>query len=188
MILHKCGYLKVCQIFFSMLSDTGRKDVKAKSLTPQLLDNPELQVTKLQISIHELLSNTHVELLRPVRASEMTTCINELYSLCCKDGVDYFPIFLAEKLSVLLNFLPKGIIFAGTDANYATITWALALVLKHKEVLQRAQQELDLHIGQEQYHWSSCPKGTQLLVNISGKRTKTLEHGPTRMNFNQRDF
>lgn len=55
----------------------------------------------------------------------------------------------------------QGIIFAGTDANYATITWALALVLKHKEVLQRAQHELDLHIGQGR--WVEEPDIKQLV-------------------------
>lgn len=40
-----------------------------------------------KISNRELLSNTRVELLKPVRASEVTTCIKELYAFCCNDGI-----------------------------------------------------------------------------------------------------
>lgn len=36
-----------------------------------------------KISTFEVLSNSRLELLKPVRASEVTTCIKELYSLCC---------------------------------------------------------------------------------------------------------
>lgn len=40
-----------------------------------------------KISTFEVLSNSRLELLKPVRASELTTCIKELYSLCCKNEV-----------------------------------------------------------------------------------------------------
>lgn len=45
----------------------------------------------------------------------------------------------------------QGAIFAGSDAVFATLTWAVTLLLKHKEMLQRAQQELDIHIGKERW-------------------------------------
>lgn len=38
-------------------------------------------------SIFELLSNSRLDVLKPVRTSEVSTCIRELYSLCCKNGI-----------------------------------------------------------------------------------------------------
>lgn len=40
-----------------------------------------------KIGVSGLLSNTRLELMKPVRALEMTTCIRELYSVCCKNGI-----------------------------------------------------------------------------------------------------
>lgn len=42
-----------------------------------------------------------------------------------------------------------AIIFAGADATSVTLAWALALLLRHKKMLQRAQQEIDVHVGKE---------------------------------------
>ncbi|KAL8094330.1 cytochrome P450 CYP82D47-like [Apium graveolens] len=252
-----------------------------------------------KISIHELLSNTRVEILKPVRASEMTTCINELYSLCCNNGVigsaklnigkwfqqvlfnmtsqviarkryssigkdawdkelsclkrayeDFFVMLVTfqkskgipytrwmnvqenramrkteKEFDLILNswidehkqhrgkrgqlkedpdFLDimislyeesdgfvhghktddvikatiSGILFAGTDANCATITWALALVLKHREVLQKVQQELDFHVGKERWVEESDIKNMTYLQAILKETFRLYPAGP----------
>nr|XP_017240920.1 PREDICTED: cytochrome P450 CYP82D47-like [Daucus carota subsp. sativus] len=252
-----------------------------------------------KVSILELLSNTRVELLKPVRASEMSTCISELYSLCCRDGKvgsvkvaidkwfqqvlfnmiaqviarkryssvgkdasdkelkclkrayeDFFVMLVTfqkskgipftrwmnfqenrvmkrtEKefdfilsswiadhkqrrgiqgqlkedrdfIDIMLSMFEgsddfiqghktddvikaniSGIIFAGTDANYATITWALALVLKHREVLKKAQEELDLHVGQERWVEESDIKELKYLQAILKETFRLYPAGP----------
>lgn len=40
-----------------------------------------------KIASSEVLSNRRLELLKPLRATELTTCIKELHSLCYKNGI-----------------------------------------------------------------------------------------------------
>ncbi|EXC07358.1 Cytochrome P450 82A4 [Morus notabilis] len=42
-----------------------------------------------------------------------------------------------------------NIISGGTDTTAVTLTWALSLLLNNKSVLQKVQEELDLHVGKE---------------------------------------
>lgn len=42
-----------------------------------------------------------------------------------------------------------GIILGGTDTTAVTLTWALSLLLKNPDVLKKAQDEIDKHIGKE---------------------------------------
>ncbi|KAK1354540.1 Cytochrome P450, family 82, subfamily C, polypeptide 4 [Heracleum sosnowskyi] len=252
-----------------------------------------------KVSMFELLSNSRQELLKPVRASEMTTCIRELYSLCCKNGIvgsikldigewleqvainmilqmiarkrfssigegenetesrifkkayeDFFvslrffemskmipfsewmdlkrsqrarernakefdfilsswidehkqstgkqgqlkqdPDFIDVMLSLfaesdgfvsghkhnsddVIKATISGIIIAGADAAFATLIWALALLLKHKEMLLRAQQELDIHIGKERWVEESDVKN---LIYIQAIIKETLRLYP----------
>ncbi|WOG94566.1 hypothetical protein DCAR_0313862 [Daucus carota subsp. sativus] len=225
-------------------------------------------------AVSELLSNSRLEVLKPVRASEVTTCIRELYSVCCKNGIvgqvkfnisewlqqvvinmimqmmarkryssigigatevesrifkkayegffatldpfdsemsnvipftewmdlkgtrralkrtakeldlilsswlDEHKQLMSEKaplgrtdfIDVMLSMFAESdgflfghkcedvikanvscAIFAGSDAVFATLTWAVTFLLKNKEMLQRAQQELDIHIGKERW-------------------------------------
>ncbi|KAK1398209.1 hypothetical protein POM88_008072 [Heracleum sosnowskyi] len=43
------------------------------------------------------------------------------------------------------------LVFAGADATSVALTWALALLLRHKKVLQRVQQEIDVLVGNERF-------------------------------------
>ncbi|KAK1398094.1 Cytochrome P450, family 82, subfamily C, polypeptide 4 [Heracleum sosnowskyi] len=254
-----------------------------------------------KISTFEVLSNSRLELLKPVRASEVTTCIKELYSLCCKNEVvgsatfdmakwlqqvianimtqmiarkryssigqgetemesrrfkkafeDFFYLVGAFELSNVIPFTEwmdlqgnrramkrtakeldffmsswldehiqrRGkqgqlkedrdfidvmislfeeesdaliyghkkedvikatvmtIIFAGADASSVTLTWAVALLLKHKEVLQRAQQELDTHIGKERWVQESDIKHLIYLQAIVKESLRLYPAGP----------
>ncbi|KAK1356016.1 Cytochrome P450, family 82, subfamily G, polypeptide 1 [Heracleum sosnowskyi] len=224
-------------------------------------------------STFHLLSQSRLELLKPVRAMELTTCIKELYSVCCKNGVvdpvkydmstwlqqviinvmiqmiaskryssigegememesrrfrkafdDFFALVGAFDMSnvvpftewmdlqgnrramkrtakeldyfmtswindhnqrrttqgssnedrdfieVMISLFAESdgqtygcnsvdvikatvmtLVFAGADATSVTLTWALALLLRHKKVLQRVQQEIDVHVGNERF-------------------------------------
>lgn len=42
-----------------------------------------------------------------------------------------------------------ALILGGTDTTTVTLTWALSLLLNHPNVLKKAQEELDFHIGKE---------------------------------------
>jgi len=43
----------------------------------------------------------------------------------------------------------QALILAGTDTTAATLTWSVSLLLNNREVLKKAIQELDMHIGME---------------------------------------
>ncbi|XP_042495640.1 cytochrome P450 CYP82D47-like [Macadamia integrifolia] len=42
-----------------------------------------------------------------------------------------------------------NVILGGNDATVVTFTWALSLLLNNRQVLQRAQDELDMHVGRD---------------------------------------
>ncbi|KAL8092801.1 hypothetical protein AgCh_034885 [Apium graveolens] len=157
-------------------------------------------------STSHLLSKSRLDLFKPVRAMEVTTCIKELYSVCRKNGIvgsvkfDMTTWFQQVIINMMIQMIASKryssfsegpmemesrrfrkafdvffalvgafdlskcesdgetygcksvdvikelfIVFAGADAT----SWALALLLKHKKVLQRAQQEIDIHVGKE---------------------------------------
>ncbi|GLJ19637.1 hypothetical protein SUGI_0355670 [Cryptomeria japonica] len=48
---------------------------------------------------------------------------------------------------VIANAL--GLITAGTETSSVTIEWALSALIKHPEILGKAQQEIDTHVGRD---------------------------------------
>ncbi|XP_039155015.1 cytochrome P450 CYP82D47 [Eucalyptus grandis] len=42
-------------------------------------------------------------------------------------------------------------IVAGSDTTYLTLTWVLSLLLNHKHILKRAQEEMDLMVGKDKW-------------------------------------
>lgn len=57
-------------------------------------------------------------------------------------------------------------ILAGTDTTTPTMTWALALLLNNCPVLQKAQHELDTHIGRKRQDKESDIKNLVYLEAI----------------------
>ncbi|XP_021630396.1 cytochrome P450 81Q32 [Manihot esculenta] len=49
----------------------------------------------------------------------------------------------------IIKGLIMNMIFAGTDTTAVTLEWAMANLLNHPQVLEKAKSELDLQIGQE---------------------------------------
>ncbi|XP_043704005.1 cytochrome P450 CYP82D47-like [Telopea speciosissima] len=43
------------------------------------------------------------------------------------------------------------LIAGGYETTYLTLTWALSLLLNNRQVLKRAQEELDVHVGRERH-------------------------------------
>nr|AFK79026.1 cytochrome P450 CYP82T1 [Bupleurum chinense] len=250
-------------------------------------------------SIFEVLSNSRMELLKPLRASEMTTCIKELYSLCCKNGIvvpvklniekwvqqviinlmlqmlarkryssigegetqvesrrfkkafeEFFILAGAFELSdvipfiewmdlqgnrramirtakeldvfmsswidehkksreqdqlkedrdfidVMISLFPEphasvhgykstdvikatvmSVIMGGSDAPAITLTWALSLLLNNNNVLEKAQQELDDHIGKDRWVEESDIRHLVYLQAILKETLRLYPGGP----------
>ncbi|KZV33807.1 hypothetical protein F511_30818 [Dorcoceras hygrometricum] len=80
-------------------------------------------------------------------------------NLKSEDGQDDFMKVMMEAADSLTLQFPQydadtitkatcqAMIFGGTDTMTVTLIWALCLLLNNRHVLQRAQQELDNHIG-----------------------------------------
>ncbi|MQM15848.1 hypothetical protein Taro_048802 [Colocasia esculenta] len=49
--------------------------------------------------------------------------------------------------NTLIKATSGAIVIAGTDTSAGTMTWALALLLNHRRVLDKVRQEIDLHVG-----------------------------------------
>ena len=43
----------------------------------------------------------------------------------------------------------QALTLGGTDTQTTPLSWALALLLNNKNILKKAQDELDLHVGRE---------------------------------------
>ncbi|GFS33155.1 cytochrome P450, family 82, subfamily F, polypeptide 1 [Actinidia rufa] len=43
----------------------------------------------------------------------------------------------------------QALTLGGTDTTTTTLTWTLALLLNNKNILKKAQDELDLYVGRE---------------------------------------
>ncbi|KAK7319227.1 hypothetical protein RJT34_03945 [Clitoria ternatea] len=69
------------------------------------------------------------------------TMIEHLLSLQ-KSEPDYYSDYIIKGLI-------QGMLLAGTDTTAVTIEWAMAALLNHPEILKKAKDELDTHVGQD---------------------------------------
>lgn len=58
-----------------------------------------------------------------------------------------FLIFVSSTVYNDTNLNDQALILGGSDTTASTLTWAIALLLNNKEMLVKAQDELDLHVG-----------------------------------------
>ncbi|KAD6119049.1 hypothetical protein E3N88_10320 [Mikania micrantha] len=70
-----------------------------------------------------------------------TTFIDSMLSLQEQEPAYYTDDIIKGNILILLQ--------AGTDTSAGTIEWAMALLLNHPDVLDRARKEIDSNIGQE---------------------------------------
>ncbi|XVE94790.1 hypothetical protein REPUB_Repub02eG0039700 [Reevesia pubescens] len=71
-----------------------------------------------------------------------------------------------------------AIILGGTDTNTVTITWALSLLLNHRDVLKKAQHELDSYVGKERLVNESDIKNLVYLQAIIKETTRLYPAAP----------
>ncbi|KAK6245332.1 hypothetical protein SCA6_008422 [Theobroma cacao] len=71
-----------------------------------------------------------------------------------------------------------AIILGGTDTTTVTITWALSLLLNHRDVLEKAQHELDTYVGRERPVQESDVKNLVYLQAIIKETTRLYPAGP----------
>ncbi|OVA10802.1 Cytochrome P450 [Macleaya cordata] len=62
--------------------------------------------------------------------------------------------------------LVQSLILGGNDTTSVTLTWALSLLLNNRHVLQKAQDELDIHVGRERQVDESDIKNLRYLQAI----------------------
>ncbi|GMY28546.1 cytochrome P450 CYP82D47-like [Fagus crenata] len=70
----------------------------------------------------------------------------------------------------LASYHVPVLLLASTDTTIITMTWALSLLLNNHETLEKAQQELDLHIGKERQVKESNMKNLVYLQLFSKKQ------------------
>ncbi|KAK2997945.1 hypothetical protein RJ639_026333 [Escallonia herrerae] len=71
-----------------------------------------------------------------------------------------------------------ALISAGTDTTMVTMTWALALMLNNPHVLEKAQEELDMHVGRERQVEESDMKNLVYLQAIIKETLRIYPAGP----------
>lgn len=72
----------------------------------------------------------------------------------------------------------QNLVVGGVDATFVTLTWALSPLVNHSEVLKRAQEELDLHIGRENWVEESDTKKLVYLQAIIMETMRLYPAGP----------
>ncbi|XWS14637.1 hypothetical protein CRYUN_Cryun35bG0026300 [Craigia yunnanensis] len=71
-----------------------------------------------------------------------------------------------------------AIILGGTDTTMVTITWALSLLLNHRDVMKKAQQELDTYVGKDRLVQESDIKNLVYLQAIVKETTRLYPAAP----------
>ncbi|KAB1220489.1 Cytochrome P450 82A3 [Morella rubra] len=70
------------------------------------------------------------------------------------------------------------LIVASTDTTTVTLTWALCLLLNNPKTLQKAQEELDLHVGKERQVRESDVKNLVYLQAVLKETMRLYPAGP----------
>ncbi|KAL3725088.1 hypothetical protein ACJRO7_030148 [Eucalyptus globulus] len=73
--------------------------------------------------------------------------IDVMLSVIGEDGLAQF----GHSPETLIKATVVNIIVAGSDTTSLNLTWVLSLLLNHKHVLKRAQEEIDLKVGKDRW-------------------------------------
>lgn len=66
------------------------------------------------------------------------------------NGLPFLEWGIQGHLSCIALFLKlQGIILGGSDTTAVTSIWILSLLLSHRDVMKRAQEEIDLKVGRD---------------------------------------
>ncbi|XP_012459881.1 xanthotoxin 5-hydroxylase CYP82C4 [Gossypium raimondii] len=55
-----------------------------------------------------------------------------------------------QEADVTIKATCLSLVLGGIDTNVVTLTWAISLLLNNRHVLKKAQEELDIHVGNQQ--------------------------------------
>lgn len=88
---------------------------------------------------------------------------------------DRFPGFDPDT-TIKANSL--ALIIAASDTSSVSLTWALSLLLNHPQAMEKAQQELDLHVGRERRVEESDVKNLVYLQAIIKESMRTYPAVP----------
>ncbi|OMO74969.1 Cytochrome P450 [Corchorus olitorius] len=91
------------------------------------------------------------------------------------DDADDLPSYDADTINKATCL---AIILGGTDTTTVTITWALSLLLNHRDVLKKAQQELDTHVGKQRLVQESDINNLVYLQAIIKETTRLYPAAP----------
>lgn len=75
-------------------------------------------------------------------------------------------------------YLVQAILIAATDTTTVTLTWALTLLLNNRHVLEKAQRELDSHVGRERQVKESDIKNLVYIQAILKETLRLYPAGP----------
>ncbi|KAK6256673.1 hypothetical protein QUC31_000132 [Theobroma cacao] len=90
--------------------------------------------------------------------------------------VSSYITFAPESHLFLFAFL--AIILGGTDTTTVMITWALSLLLNHRDFLEKAQHELDTYVGRERPVQEADVKNLVYLQAIIKETTRLYPTAP----------
>ncbi|KAH7537073.1 hypothetical protein FEM48_Zijuj03G0053400 [Ziziphus jujuba var. spinosa] len=92
----------------------------------------------------------HLQKRKDGKMKEERDFIDALISYMADDEDADGSIF-GFKTQNVIKATAVNLIIGGTDTTSLTLIWALSLLLNHHEVLKRAQEELDIHVGKERW-------------------------------------
>ncbi|KAK9066765.1 hypothetical protein SSX86_014088 [Deinandra increscens subsp. villosa] len=78
----------------------------------------------------------------------------------------------------LIRRLMMNLVAAGTDTTTATMEWAFSLLLNHKHVLKKAQDEIDIHVGTDRLVEESDMASLPYLLCIVNETMRLYPPGP----------
>ncbi|KAK3415208.1 hypothetical protein EUGRSUZ_H00761 [Eucalyptus grandis] len=100
--------------------------------------------------------------------------IDVMLSVIGEDGLAQF----GHSPETLIKATVVNIIVAGSDTTSLNLTWVLSLLLNHKHVLKRAQEEIDLKVGKDKWVQDSDIGSLHYLQAIVKETLRLYPPGP----------
>ncbi|KAB2036115.1 hypothetical protein ES319_D04G201100v1 [Gossypium barbadense] len=79
-----------------------------------------------------------------------------------------------QEVDVTIKATCLSLVLGGIDTNVVTLTWAISLLLNNRHVLKKAQEELDIHVGNQ---WQVEESDIANLVYLQAIIKETVEVG-----------
>ncbi|XP_006366470.1 cytochrome P450 82A3-like [Solanum tuberosum] len=109
---------------------------------------------------------------KKIKSGEVEDFMDVMLSICENKHLPAFDSDTAIKATCM------GILSAGTDTTIVTLTWILCLLLNNYEALQKAQDEIDAHVGKNTWVQESDIKNLVYLQAIVKEALRLYPAGP----------